>query len=266
MGLVLVLALSGCSDEPKPGDDYLDGIDLTAPEIVEACDEDKDGVVTEEEFLKCEVAATGSSTGNGNTVDTNGTVLGGSSSDADANVAAAPLGDVRATGPGIDITFDADSGVAIIKADGETSYMDTDGFMYASVDGAWSKIKFVGEGSFGASQYPELAEADYLNPDAPSGIPVADMPYKALYANVTQKYTPVSTKCASGAECKEITTDEGGILRYDSTLRLVEAVLQGNVVTFTHGEYDVAAPAANEVSIPNIPGMPAGFDPSQFMQ
>ncbi len=266
--IIMIFAISGCSNETNLE------VDLTDPEIVENCDENDDGVVTEEEFEDCEWAMSmrigaggsgslgGDSSDSGDENDEDGDSEDAMNNSEDENgmvTSVDNIGDVKAVTDGITVTFDSDTGVALIEAEGETVYQDTDGYMYSNVEG-WKKIKMVGEGGLATQSYPELADADYQAVDAPSGIPIADMPYKALYPNIIQKYEPTSVTCASGEACEEVVTDEGGVLRFDDTLRLVEAVLDGQLVTFIHGEYDVAAPAAQEITIPGMPGgMNMGF-------
>lgn len=167
-----------------------------------------------------------------------------------------PLKDVRADfGGGYSVVYDSDTGVGVITGDGETTYMDVDGYAYGYEESeGWVKIKFTGSGGFVTDALPELKGLPTGNTNAPDSIPVVSMPYRASYAYINSEYDGKSIKCENGAECTEFNVD-GGILRFDNTLRLVEAVLDGEYVLFTHGDYEVNAPAAKTIEVPAMPDM-----------
>lgn len=179
-----------------------------------------------------------------------------------------PLGDVVAFAEGTYIVYDAEAGGASIEANGERSYMTTDGFNYIMADGQWNKVNF---SNFANGANMSLDGVEQLQPtvEVPANIPVADMPFKA--SNYLDMWVLAPRwefkQCDNGSECLEIETFEGGILRYDKTGRLVEVLLDGNLVSFTHGERVINIPDAVQVDIPNfggmgmpdMPDMPAGM-------
>lgn len=190
-----------------------------------------------------------------------------------------PIGDVVASTDGMMVIYDNDNKAAEIQAEGEITYATTDGFNYIFADGQWYKVNFANM-SGGANM--SLEGVEELDPlvEVPTNIPVADMPYKASNVGNVWILAPrwEFTECDNGSECLEIETIEGGILRYDRTERLVEAVLDGILVSFSHLDQEVLIPNAVPMDVPNLGGMtipdmpaipegmgiPADFDMSQF--
>lgn len=190
-----------------------------------------------------------------------------------------PIKDVSASALNLFIVYDSDSQAASIEAEGELSYATTDGFNYTFADGQWFKVNF---GAMAGGVSMSLDGVDELKPvvEVPTNIPVADMPYKASNMDAIW-LTAVEwefKKCENGSDCLEITTVDGGTLRYDRTQRLVEAVFDGELVSFGHNDFEVFIPEAAQVDVPNFGGMdipdvpeipqgmglPSDFDMSQF--
>jgi hypothetical protein len=167
-----------------------------------------------------------------------------------------PLGDVVAFAEGTYIVYDAEAGGASIEGDGERSYMTTDGFTYVMVDGQWNKLNISDMSGMLNVNLNDIGEVSAAA-EVPANIPVADMPFKA--SNYLDMWVLAPRwefkKCDNGSECLEIETFEGGTLRYDKTARLVEVVMEGQLISFTHGERVINIPDAVQVDIPNFGGM-----------